>query len=150
MMDRKIAQDFADFLQAYIEKGDFSNPAILSEHIAETVVLYTPRFWRPITDRNWMIGILTMVPQAIENFTYHRRWIDGDEVIMEFSGNVVKLALQGIDIITLDDAGKIKELTVFVRPPNSLAALGEIEDRMLKEMFNVGTQDEYLAKQKND
>lgn len=146
MVERRTLEEFVDFFRAHIERGDFSDPSHLSERMADDVTLHTPRFWRPITDRNWMIGILTMVPQAIENFTYHRHWIDGDDVIMEFKGNIGSLSLQGIDIFTLDEAGKIKELTVMVRPPNALAALGEVEDRMLKEMFGVATQAEFKAK----
>lgn len=146
MVERRTVEEFVDFFRKHIERGDFTDASHLSERMADEVTLHTPRFWRPITDRNWMIGILTMVPQAIENFTYHRHWIDGADAIMEFKGNIGKLSLQGIDIFTLDEDGKIKELTVLVRPPNALAALGEMEDRMLKEMFGVATQDEFKAK----
>lgn len=145
MADRELMEKLAAHLREEVKNPDQLNPAGISEWVAESPVLYTPRFWKPITDRNWMIGILTMVPRAIEGFTYFRHWIDGNELIMEFKGNVGQYGLQGIDIFSLNDEGKIQELTVFVRPPNSLAALGEVEDRMLKEMFGVATQKEFSS-----
>ena len=146
MVERAVAEEFVSYIRAYVEARDFSDPSALAARLAENVTLHTPRFWRPITDRNWLIGILNMVPQAIDGFTYHRSWIDGSEAIMEFKGEVNGLGLQGIDIFTLNDEGKVESLTVFVRPPNALAALGEIEDVMLKKLFGVATQKEFSAK----
>jgi len=146
MVERAVAEEFVSFIRTYVEARDFTDPSALAARLADTVTLHTPRFWRPITDRNWLIGILNMVPQAIDGFTYHRSWIDGSEAIMEFKGEVNGLGLQGIDIFTLNDEGKVESLTVFVRPPNALAALGEIEDIMLKKLFGVSTQKEFSAK----
>jgi hypothetical protein len=146
MTDRAIAEEFVAELKRHIETGTYKDPAAFDHRVAEEVVLHTPRFWRPITDRNWMLGILSMVPQAIEGFTYHRHWIDGHDVIMEFAGDVGGLRLQGIDIFTLDPNGKITELTVLVRPPNALAGLGEREDAMLKKLFGVATQAEFTSR----
>lgn len=141
-MNREIAENFSKRLRTHILDGTYRDPRSFDDMVAEEVVLHTPRFWRPVTNRKWMMGILSMVPQAIEQFTYHRQWIDGDEVIMEFSGQIGEKKLQGIDIFTLNEAGRVKSLTVFIRPPNTLEALGEREDAMLKQIFGVTRQDE--------
>ncbi|WOE75492.1 hypothetical protein [Alterisphingorhabdus coralli] len=142
-MDHAIGENFAASMRSKIESKAFLDPGSFQDMLADEVKLFTPRFWSPITDRNWMIGILCMVPQAIENFTYERHWVAGSEVFMEFTGNVGKYSLQGLDIFTIEDDGKIKELTVMVRPPNALEALGAVEDKMLKELFGVATQAEF-------
>lgn len=143
-MDRNRAEAFAAEMRRKINEKRFVADEI-DTILADEVVMYTPRFWRPITNRLWMRAILEMVPQAVENFTYQRHWIDGSEVFMEFTGNVGKLGLQGLDIFTLNSEGKVTELTVMIRPPNALAALGEVEDRMLVEMTGVASQDEFAV-----
>ena len=145
-MDRSVGENFAQAMRAKMEKKEYLDLSSFDSIMADEVVLYTPRFWKPITDRNWMIGILHMIPQAIEGFTYKRHWVDGTEVFMEFVGNVGKYTLQGLDIFTLNEEGKIKELTVMVRPPNALAALGEVEDKMLHQLFGVSSQAEFKQK----
>ena len=146
MLDRAKAEAFIDLIKTSVADPQSMDMDKIADMVADDPILYTPRFWRPITDKNWMTGILAMIPRAVENFTYFRHWIDGNDVIMEFKGNVGKFTLQGIDIFTLTDEGKIKELTVFVRPPNALAALGEVEDKMLLEMMGAATQDDFAAK----
>lgn len=146
MTDQSVAEAFAQRLRRFIDEKAYLNPAAFSDMVADEVVLHTPRFWRPVTDRNWMIGILSMVPQAIEGFAYHRQWIEGNEVVMEFDGKVGDKKLHGIDIFTLNERGQIASLTVFIRPPNGLEALAEREDAMLQQMFGVAKQDEFVKR----
>jgi hypothetical protein len=141
-----IAAAFAGKLRRFIDEKAYLDPAAFSEMVADEVVLHTLRFWRPVTDRNWMIGILSMVPQAIEGFAYHRQWIEGNEVVMEFDGKVGDKALHGIDIFTLNERGQISSLTVFIRPPNGLEALAEREDALLQQMFGVARQDDFVKR----
>ncbi len=146
MTDRDIAEAFANRLREFIDQRTYLDPTAFDSMVADEVVLHTPRFWRPVTDRNWMIGILSMVPQAIEGFAYHRQWIDGNEVVMEFDGKVGDKNLHGIDIFSLNERGQIASLTVFIRPPNGLEALAEREDAMLKQMFGVARQDDFIKR----
>lgn len=145
MADRLQAEAFAERIKAVILEGSYRDPAVFEAMLADEVVLHTPRFWNPVTDRRWLMGILSMIPQVIEEFTYHRQWIDGDEVLLEFRGTVDGKALHGIDIFTLDATGRVCELTVMIRPPNALAALGTKEDAMLKRLFGVASQAEFTA-----
>lgn len=137
--------DFAANILKIIEDKSYRDPSIFNDLLAADVVLHTPRFWKPITNRDWMMGILSMAPQVIDDFSYHRIWVDGADVLMEFRGTVNGKSLHGIDIFTLDETGRVKELTVMVRPPNVLAALGEKEDALLARLFGAATQAEFDA-----
>ena len=70
--------------------------------------------------------ILGTVMQVFEDFTYHRELAsdDGLSVVLEFSANVSGKALKGIDMLRFDQAGKIEEFEVMVRPMSGLQALG--------------------------
>jgi hypothetical protein len=95
--------------------------------------------WRSGHRRNWgrleekaiVQKLLGVIVETIEGFTYHRQWANGGELALEFCGRVGGLELQGIDVITLDDAGRIAQLDVMIRPINALLAL---RDRVAERM----------------
>jgi hypothetical protein len=80
---------------------------------------------------------LGTVIQVFEDFTYHRQLAseDGLNVVMEFSARVGDKQLKGIDLVRFDEAGKIVEFEVMVRPLSGLQALGaEMGARLAQHM----------------
>jgi hypothetical protein len=71
--------------------------------------------------------ILNTVVNVFEDFAYHRELAtaDGLNVVLEFSAHVGGKQLKGIDMIRFNEAGKIVEFEVMVRPLSGLQALGE-------------------------
>lgn len=65
--------------------------------------------------------------QVFTEFTYLRELAteDGLSVVLEFSAQVNGKQLKGIDLLRFDQAGKIVEFEVMIRPLNALHALGE-------------------------
>ncbi len=92
---------------------------------AENIVFYSPAFWKPKEGRDIALIILTTVESIFENFTYTKHWVDGDEIILEFSAEVDGKNVKGIDRITLNKNGEAIEFEVMVRPLNGLMALAQ-------------------------
>jgi len=71
--------------------------------------------------------ILSTVIEVFEDFTYHRSFVaeDSRSVVLEFSAKVSGRQLKGIDMIRIDDDGRIVEFEVMVRPLSGLQALAE-------------------------
>jgi hypothetical protein len=131
-----IDQKIRDFLEIVKNK----DPKQIADMVADTVILHTPRFHRPVTDRDHVIAILIGITRVVENLNYseQRQWHNGrNEIVMEFRGNIGDYQLHGVDIFTFDDDGKVCELTVMCRPVSALIALGEVEDRMLRDHFGI-------------
>jgi hypothetical protein len=80
--------------------------------------------------------------ETIEGFTYHRKWVGGSELALEFQGRVGGLELQGIDLISLDAAGRIRRLDVPMRPVNAVEALRDAIAQRMAEWLRarVGAQ----------
>jgi hypothetical protein len=96
--------------------------SLLSEHI----VFRSPFVQSPIPGRTATLLVLTTVVQIFENFRYHRTFIAGShDAALEFSANIGKWQLKGIDLIKFNEAGEMIEFEVMVRPIKALAALGE-------------------------
>jgi len=72
-----------------------------------------------------------------ESFAYHRQWLspDGREWALEFSadlgGSEKKQRLEGIDLVSLDEHGRITDFRVLARPPNAVSAL---KDEMMRKV----------------
>ncbi len=94
--------------------------------LAEDVTMGAPPYWTKLETRPVVHRLLGIVIQTIEGFTYHREWVRDGELALEFTGRVGDLHLQGIDLITLNDEGKIQNLDVMIRPMNALAKLASI------------------------
>ena len=118
-----LPQTSLDGWHRFVASGDRDLLApLLSEHI----VFRSPFVQSPIPGRPAALLVLTTVVQIFENFTYHRTFICGSrDVALEFSANIGKWQLRGVDLIKFDDAGEIIEFEVMVRPIKALAALGE-------------------------
>lgn len=100
--------------------------ARLDSIVADEVVFRSPVAHTPYPGRAAIALVLTTVNEVFQDFRYHRRFVseDGHSVVLEFSANVDGKALKGIDMIRFDDAGKIAEFEVMVRPKSGLEALG--------------------------
>ena len=94
---------------------------------ADTVVFRSPAFFTPYPGVEPLVHIIATVNTIFEDFAYHREFWSEDHgsVVLEFSARVGDKKLKGIDIISFDDAGKIKEFEVMIRPANAAAAVGE-------------------------
>lgn len=107
-----------------LEKREFDRLRPLA---SPDVVFRSPAFFTPYPGVEPLVHILSTVTTIFEDFAYHRRfWTpDGEAVVLEFSARVGDKKLKGVDIISFDDAGRIKEFEVMIRPANAAAAVGE-------------------------
>jgi hypothetical protein len=102
------------------------NSDLLAPLLSEHIVFRSPFVQSPIPGRTATLLVLTTVVQIFENFRYHREFAAGShDAALEFSANIGKWQLKGIDLIKFDASGKMVEFEVMVRPIKALQALGE-------------------------
>jgi hypothetical protein len=111
----------------------------LEKVLAEDVSMGAPPYWDKVNGRPIVHHLLGLIIHTIEDFTYHREWHDDSrgkgEIALEFRGHVGELDLQGIDLVTLNDRGELKNLDVMIRPMNALAALKDIVAPQMMEFL---------------
>ena len=105
----------------------------LPELLHPEAVFRSPMAHSPYPGAQVVNLILNTVLKVFQDFAYHRELAsaDGLSVVLEFSAKVGERELKGIDMIRFDEAGKIVEFEVMVRPMSGLAALGEEMGRRL-------------------
>ncbi|MDM8350141.1 nuclear transport factor 2 family protein [Pseudomonas sp. sp1636] len=121
---------------AMIAAGDLSAlPALLHPQ----AVFRSPMAFKPYSGAPLVTLILNTVSQVFESFAYHRELAsaDGLSLVLEFSASVGERELKGIDMIRFDDAGKIVEFEVMIRPMSGLQALGEEMAKRLAPLLSA-------------
>jgi SnoaL-like domain len=98
---------------------------LLAETLREDVVLHSPVLFRGFEGRDTVIAVLTQVVATFEDFAYTAELAEGDTVVLRFKAKVGDLELEGIDFLELDSDGRVRELTVFMRPFKALTAFNE-------------------------
>src|SRR5260221_5422842 len=118
-----LPQRTLDGWHRFVASGDRD---LLASLLAEHIVFRSPFVQSPIPGRPATLLMLTTVVQIFEDFRYHRTFVGGaHDVALEFSAHIGKWQLKGVDLIKFDDAGKMVEFEVMIRPLKALQALGE-------------------------
>ena len=77
---------------------------LLSEALADDVVLHSPILFRGFEGKEIVTQLLTHVAATLEDLTYVDELAGGNTVCLRFKANVGDYELEGIDYLTLDDA----------------------------------------------
>ena len=128
--------DFLDnFLENFLEEWhrivEQRDLEALDGMLAEDVTLGAPPYWDKLQGRAMVHHLLGLIVTTIEDFTYHREWHEAKdgaaaELALEFRGHLGDLDLQGIDLISLDAEGRLRNLDVMIRPINAVNALRDV------------------------
>jgi len=105
--------------------AESKNLDLLAETLREDVVLHSPVLFRGFEGRDTVSAVLTHVAATLENFSYTGELADGESVVLRFKATVGDRELEGIDFLELDSDGRVRELTVFMRPFSALTAFNE-------------------------
>jgi hypothetical protein len=90
----------------------------LSEILSEDVVFYSPVVHTPQVGKKLTQLYLSAALHIIANdtFIYIKKVIDINETILEFEVEIDGILVNGVDIITWNNNGKITEFKVMIRP----------------------------------
>ncbi|CAN5701165.1 nuclear transport factor 2 family protein [soil metagenome] len=117
-------EHFKNTLSKWHEFIETQNAEILDEILDDDVKFHSPFVWKPKDGKMMAAKILTTVTTVFEDFKYVREIFGANDWALEFEANVGGLTLRGVDLIKLDDDGKIIDFEVMIRPANALQVLG--------------------------
>jgi hypothetical protein len=99
---------------------------LLRETLTEDVVLHSPILFKGFEGREMSMMVLANVIEVFEDFRYLDEVHGDGTVVLRFAAKVDgKFEIEGIDYLTLDDEGRVTDLTVFLRPQKAVQAFNE-------------------------
>jgi hypothetical protein len=112
----------ATTFQRAIEQADVD---AIGATLAPDIVFRSPVVHRPYDGCDAVLGVLAAIVKVFEDFNYTESVESDDRMVLFFSGRVGDRRVQGIDALRFDADGKVKELTVMIRPLSGLQAVAE-------------------------
>jgi hypothetical protein len=106
---------------AMIEENDFRD---LPSIIAADAVFRSPVGLKPYPGRDLVCLLLRTAAGVFEDFNYHRKLVDDENAVLEFSAHIGDVKLKAVHLIRFDAAGEIVEIEKMVRPAEGVKALG--------------------------
>ena len=108
--------------------GNHGDLTLLGAMVADDAVFHSPVVHTPQVGKAKVMAYLGAAAQVLggEGFAYVRELVDGNHVLLEFTNELDGIHVNGIDLIEFDDAGKIKDFKVMVRPMKAMNKLWEL------------------------
>jgi hypothetical protein len=99
--------------------------------VFESPVVHTPQVGRPI-----VFKYLASAGKVLggDGFTYVGEWQNQSSAILEFTNTINGIKVNGIDMITWNDAGQITHFKVMVRPLKAINMIHQMMGEMLQTM----------------
>ena len=104
--------------------------AIHPDAVFESPVVHTPQRGRDI-----MFKYLSSAVKVLggSGFSYVGEWRSDNGVVIEFEGEIDGIRINGVDIITVGDDGRITHFKVMVRPLKALNLLHRLMGEQLTQ-----------------
>jgi hypothetical protein len=128
-------------MHPFREAVEARDTAAIEAMLAENVVFTSPVAFKPYAGKAITAAILRGVLRVFEDFRYVREiaGTDGRDHALVFTATVDGKQVNGCDFLHFDDAGRIDDFMVMVRPLSGAQALaeamGEQFERISREAF---------------
>ncbi len=108
----------------------------LDDVLAEDVVFYSPVVHTPQAGKLITTLYLTAALHVFVNDTFHyiREVVSGNNAVLEFTTVIDGITVNGVDMITWREDGKIIEFKVMVRPLKAINLIHKMMAEMLEKM----------------
>lgn len=115
---------------AVVEARDMAalKDLIAEEAVFESPVVHTPQVGKAITVK-YLAGALQVLNS--ETFRYVGEWRAERSAVLEFACEIEGIAVNGVDIISWNEAGKITHFKVMIRPLKAI----NLVHRMMGELL---------------
>ncbi|MEO9967123.1 MAG: nuclear transport factor 2 family protein [Reichenbachiella sp.] len=111
----------------------------IEDLIDEHCIFYSPIVFKPQEGKRLTVMYLTAAYKMFSeanDFRYVKEIVQGHEAVLEFNAEVDGILIDGIDMITWNNTGKIIAFKVMIRP---LKAIDKIKEKMFEQLSQMTT-----------
>jgi hypothetical protein len=123
-------------IEKWHELMQSDNTEGIDDLLDEHAVFHSPVVWTPQHGK-FLTGMYLKGAQVVlgnESFEYVREIIGESDAMLEFKCEVDGVSVEGVDIISWNQAGKITDFKVLVRPLQAIQKVHEKMGEMLEMM----------------
>jgi hypothetical protein len=122
--------------RAAVEAKDL---AAITAALAPSVEFHSPVVVKPYRGRDAVRPLLEVLLETMEDFRYTDELVgvapmsEPPSQALIFSARIMDTSIQGLDLITFDDAGLVDTLTVMVRPLPAAMTLARVVGKRMEQ-----------------
>jgi hypothetical protein len=112
---------------------------LLTKILHDDVIFYSPVVYSPQHGKDITLKYLAAASEVFNssNFKYIKEINNQNFTSLEFTLTIEDTEINGIDLISWDDAGLITEFKVFMRPLRGVNLMHKLMQQMLENFKNV-------------
>ncbi len=123
-MIEQVVERWQRFLASDLPEG--LDGLLADDVVFYSPIVYTPQRGKDITALYLQAAARALPGDAVDGaFRYTKKILAGDIAVLEFETTVDRKYVNGVDIIRCDDAGRIVEFRVMIRPLQAVNAVHE-------------------------
>jgi hypothetical protein len=132
-MEAKYQETYAKWEQFVLQH----QKTVLTEIVAEDATFHSPVVWSPQKGKALTEMYLQGAGIVLEQGFHYTRKVfspSGDYWVLEFASMIGEVSVEGVDMVQLNDEGKIIDFKVMVRPLKGMQALQNAMAEMLTKL----------------
>lgn len=114
------------------------DPKLLEELLADDVVFYSPVVHTPQEGKRMCTGYLMAALMVLgddkSDFKYENEVVNDTNAILEFTAIIDGIAINGVDMIHINEEGKVDRFKVMIRPLKAINLIHQKMGEILKKM----------------
>ncbi|MFY0653113.1 MAG: nuclear transport factor 2 family protein [Cyclobacteriaceae bacterium] len=114
------------------------NPAILNELLTKDVVFHSPVVWKPqegkMITTAYLLAAMKVFAADDTGFQYVGEVSNEQRAVLEFTCVIDDITINGVDIIDINEEGKITSFKVMIRPLKAVNKIHKKMAEMLEQM----------------
>ena len=103
--------------------------------LGEEVVIHVAVHDGPMQGQEVARFLFGVLSEELGEMTITDEIVENNRAVVLFETSIQGLAAQGLNVIRLDESGRVRELTVFFRPLATLARIGEVIGARMATQF---------------
>lgn len=120
-----------------LERWDTS---AIVDALADDVLIHVAVHDEPMRGKEIAAFLFGVLAEEVGAVTVTDEIIEGEKAVILFETSIGERAAQGLNVLRLDDAGVIRELTVFFRPLGALTLIAQVVGGRMAERFGPPPQ----------
>jgi hypothetical protein len=109
--------------------------AAIIDALADDVVIYVAVHDAPMQGKHVAGFLFGVLQEELGHMRITDEILEADKAVVLFETSVGEAKAQGLNVIRLDSAGAIRELTVFFRPLAALSRIAEVVGARMAQRF---------------
>lgn len=118
---------------------NWDQPAIL-DALADDVVIFVAVHDAPMQGKDTAGFLFGVLEEELGAITITEEILEDRSAVVLFDTSIGDMSAQGLNVVRLDEAGLIRELTVFFRPLAALGRIAEVVGARMAERFGPPPQ----------